>query len=86
MVMPPAGSVRRSELVLQRRLSRGVNSLTRLDLSASRLPATSTGLAVILKNDDSYTQAGTDTKVCVVGGVLYAEAEMLLSSLLLGHF
>ncbi|GAA6110423.1 E3 ubiquitin-protein ligase parkin isoform X6 [Tachysurus ichikawai] len=60
VVLPPAGSTRRSELVLQRRLSRGVNSLTRLDLSASRRPATSTGLAVILENEDSHTQ--TETK------------------------
>ncbi|XP_053088872.1 E3 ubiquitin-protein ligase parkin isoform X1 [Pangasianodon hypophthalmus] len=58
VVLPPAGSARRSELVLQRRLSRGVDSLTRLDLSASRLPATSTGLAVILENEDSHTQTG----------------------------
>ncbi|KAK3574013.1 hypothetical protein QTP86_034352 [Hemibagrus guttatus] len=60
VVLPPAGSTRRSELVLQRRLSRGVDSLTRLDLSASRLPATSTGLAVILENEDSHTQAGCE--------------------------
>lgn len=64
VVLPPAGSARRSELVLQRRLSRGVDSLTRLDLSASRMPATSTGLAVILKSDDSRTPTGTDTEVC----------------------
>nr|AYE88925.1 E3 ubiquitin-protein ligase parkin [Clarias batrachus] len=56
VVLPPAGSARRSELVLQRRLSRAVDSLTRLDLSSSRLPATSTGLAVILENENSHTQ------------------------------
>uniref|UniRef100_A0A8B9HNF1 Parkin RBR E3 ubiquitin protein ligase n=1 Tax=Astyanax mexicanus TaxID=7994 RepID=A0A8B9HNF1_ASTMX len=55
VVLPPAGSARHSELVLQQRLGRGVNSLTRLDLSASRLHATSTGLAVILETDNSST-------------------------------
>uniref|UniRef100_A0A8B9HWH9 E3 ubiquitin-protein ligase parkin n=1 Tax=Astyanax mexicanus TaxID=7994 RepID=A0A8B9HWH9_ASTMX len=67
VVLPPAGSARHSELVLQQRLGRGVNSLTRLDLSASRLHATSTGLAVILETDNSSTvdpdtQTGTTTK------------------------
>ncbi|XP_062851081.1 E3 ubiquitin-protein ligase parkin isoform X2 [Trichomycterus rosablanca] len=57
VVLPPAGTERRLEQVLQRRLSRGVDSLTRLDLSASRLPTTSIGLAVILQNEDSNMQS-----------------------------
>lgn len=55
VVLPPSDSARRSELVLQHRLGRGVNSLTRLDLSASRLPTTSTGLAVILEDTDEHS-------------------------------
>lgn len=55
VVLPPPDSARRSELVLQHRLGRGVNSLTRLDLSASRLPTTSTGLAVILEDTDEHS-------------------------------
>ena len=52
VVLPPPGSGRCSDLALQHRLGRGVDSLTRLDLTASRLPTTSTGLAVILETDD----------------------------------
>ncbi|KAI4879889.1 hypothetical protein NFI96_002017, partial [Prochilodus magdalenae] len=59
VVLPPASSARQSELMLQQRLGRGVNSLTRLDLSASRLHATATGLAVILETDQSSTE-GSD--------------------------
>lgn len=59
VVLPPAGTERRLEQVLQRRLSRGVDSLTRLDLSASRLLTTSTGLAAILQNEDSDVRSGT---------------------------
>ncbi|XP_076841761.1 E3 ubiquitin-protein ligase parkin isoform X2 [Brachyhypopomus gauderio] len=51
VVLPPPTPARLSELVLQRRLVGGMGSLTRLDLSASRLPATSTGLAVVLEAD-----------------------------------
>src|SRR4029434_1215055 len=42
VVLPPAGPARRSEMVLQQRLGRGVEHLTRLDLSASRLHTTHT--------------------------------------------
>nr|XP_055026846.1 E3 ubiquitin-protein ligase parkin [Misgurnus anguillicaudatus] len=53
VVLPPSGSAQRSELVLQRRLDDGVASLTRLDLSPSRLTTASEGLAVILETDAS---------------------------------
>ncbi|KAI7805176.1 putative E3 ubiquitin-protein ligase parkin, partial [Triplophysa rosa] len=53
VVLPPSSSVRRSEVVLQRRLGGGVGSLTRLDLSSSRLTTASDGLAVILETDAS---------------------------------
>uniref|UniRef100_A0A3Q1KDD9 E3 ubiquitin-protein ligase parkin n=1 Tax=Anabas testudineus TaxID=64144 RepID=A0A3Q1KDD9_ANATE len=53
VVLPTSGSSSSSRmLLLQERLSRGggvdQDSLTRLDLTSSRLPSTSTGLAVIL--------------------------------------
>ncbi|XP_056615965.1 E3 ubiquitin-protein ligase parkin isoform X1 [Triplophysa dalaica] len=53
VVLPPSSSARRSEVVLQRRLGGGVGSLTRLDLSSSRLTTASEGLAVILETDAS---------------------------------
>lgn len=53
VVLPPSSSARRSELVLQRLLGGGVGSLTRLDLSSSRLTTASGGLAVILETDAS---------------------------------
>ncbi|XP_023263405.1 E3 ubiquitin-protein ligase parkin isoform X1 [Seriola lalandi dorsalis] len=55
VVLPPSGSSSRL-LLLQERLSRGSeeerDTLTRLDLSSSRLPSTSTGLAVILEGSE----------------------------------
>ncbi|XP_028846034.1 E3 ubiquitin-protein ligase parkin [Denticeps clupeoides] len=53
VVLPPAGTARRTEAALQRRLGGGVGSLTRLDLSASRLLTTNTGLAVILDTESN---------------------------------
>ncbi|KAI3363553.1 hypothetical protein L3Q82_012176, partial [Scortum barcoo] len=56
VVLPPSGSSASHLLLLQDRLARGIeedtNSLTRLNLSSSRLPSTSTGLAVILEGGD----------------------------------
>uniref|UniRef100_A0AAY5K7T5 E3 ubiquitin-protein ligase parkin n=1 Tax=Esox lucius TaxID=8010 RepID=A0AAY5K7T5_ESOLU len=52
VVLPSSTSARRSDLVLQHRLGRAVDSLTGLDLTASRLTATSTGLAVVLETED----------------------------------
>ncbi|KAF7651113.1 hypothetical protein LDENG_00115560 [Lucifuga dentata] len=55
VVLPPSGSASSSSrlLLLQERLARGggeeQDSLTRLDLSSSRLPSSSAGLAVILE-------------------------------------
>ncbi|KAJ8014260.1 hypothetical protein DPEC_G00038420 [Dallia pectoralis] len=51
VVLPPPGSGRRSDLALQQRLGRATDSLTCLDLTACRLPATSTGLANILETE-----------------------------------
>lgn len=53
VVLPPAGSSSQL-LLLQERLARGgeQDSLTRLDLSSSQLPSTSSGLAVILEGSD----------------------------------
>ncbi|XP_027132444.1 E3 ubiquitin-protein ligase parkin-like, partial [Larimichthys crocea] len=54
VVLPPSGSS--CLLLLQERLAKGGQEeqgrLTRLDLSSSRLPSTSSGLAVILKGSD----------------------------------
>lgn len=55
VVLPPVGRARRSEMVLQQRLGRGVQRLTRLDLSASRLHTSSTGLAVILEDQQQHS-------------------------------
>ncbi|XP_029283026.1 E3 ubiquitin-protein ligase parkin-like, partial [Cottoperca gobio] len=56
VVLPSSGSSSRL-LLLQERLTRGAEeeqaSLTRLDLSSSRLPSTSSGLAVILEGSDT---------------------------------
>ncbi|XP_051251670.1 E3 ubiquitin-protein ligase parkin isoform X2 [Dicentrarchus labrax] len=56
VVLPPSGSSSSHLLLLQERLARGGeqehNSLTRLDLSSSRLPSTSSGLAVILEGNN----------------------------------
>ncbi|KAL0964343.1 hypothetical protein UPYG_G00322540 [Umbra pygmaea] len=52
VVLPPPGSGQRSNLALQCHLGQGMDSLTRLDLTASRLPTCSTGLAVVLETDD----------------------------------
>ncbi|XP_062386462.1 E3 ubiquitin-protein ligase parkin-like [Sardina pilchardus] len=49
VVLPPAGGGGRSGLVVQQRLG-GVERLTRLDLSASRLHTSNAGLAVILED------------------------------------
>ncbi|XP_026858319.2 E3 ubiquitin-protein ligase parkin isoform X1 [Electrophorus electricus] len=51
VVLAPPTATRRSELVLQRTLRGSMDGLTRLDLSASRLPATSIGLAAVLEGD-----------------------------------
>ncbi|CAM4725179.1 unnamed protein product [Leuciscus chuanchicus] len=48
VVLPPS-STRRSELVQQCRLGHGTESLTRLDLSSSRLTTASEGLAAVCK-------------------------------------
>lgn len=54
--MPPPASSSSKILLLQERLARGEeehhDSLTRLDLSSSRLTTTSSGLAVILERND----------------------------------
>ncbi|XP_073338670.1 E3 ubiquitin-protein ligase parkin-like [Pagrus major] len=56
VVLPPSGSSSSQLLLLQERLARGgeqeQDSLTRLDLSSSRLLSTSSGLAVILEGAD----------------------------------
>ncbi|XP_040906227.1 E3 ubiquitin-protein ligase parkin [Toxotes jaculatrix] len=54
VVLPPSGSSSSRMLVLQEHLSQGreQNSLTRLNLSSSRLPSTSAGLAVILTGSE----------------------------------
>lgn len=73
MVLPPS-STRRSELDQQCILGHGTESLTRLDLSSSRLTTASEGLAVILDTDasrqeDSAGHTGTGRRtvfVCVV--------------------
>ncbi|XP_045898160.1 E3 ubiquitin-protein ligase parkin-like, partial [Micropterus dolomieu] len=56
VVLPPSGSSSSRLLLLQERLARSreeeQDSLTRLDLSSSRLPSTSSGLAVILEGRD----------------------------------
>ncbi|KAG7462624.1 hypothetical protein MATL_G00186790 [Megalops atlanticus] len=52
VVLPRPGSASGSDTVLRTRLGRGVDSLTRLDLSASRLPTSSDGLAVVLDTDE----------------------------------
>ncbi|KAG9344544.1 hypothetical protein JZ751_011215 [Albula glossodonta] len=61
VVMPPPGSCRRSDGVLQNRLSCDMDSLTRVDLSASRLPTSSDGLAVILETEN-HMQADAQTE------------------------
>ncbi|XP_077103187.1 E3 ubiquitin-protein ligase parkin [Siphateles boraxobius] len=58
VVLPPLSSSRRSELVQQRRLGHGTESLTRLDLSSSRLTTASEGLAVILETDANASRQG----------------------------
>ncbi|XP_013882826.1 E3 ubiquitin-protein ligase parkin [Austrofundulus limnaeus] len=56
VVLPPPGSASSQLLLLQERLSRSreeaQDRLTRLDLSSSRLPTTSSGLAVILEGTE----------------------------------
>ncbi|KAK9535277.1 hypothetical protein VZT92_007667 [Zoarces viviparus] len=56
VVLPPSGSSSAQLLLLQERLVRGgedePESLARLDLTSSRLPSTSSGLAVILEGSD----------------------------------
>ncbi|KAJ8248445.1 hypothetical protein GJAV_G00242090 [Gymnothorax javanicus] len=51
VVLPAVGSSGGVDVVLQDRLGHGENSLTRVDLSASRLPTCSEGLAVVLENN-----------------------------------
>ncbi|XP_041645481.1 E3 ubiquitin-protein ligase parkin isoform X2 [Cheilinus undulatus] len=54
VVLPPSGSPSSQLGLLQERLARNgeeeLDSLTRLDLSSSRLPSTSSGLAVVLES------------------------------------
>lgn len=56
VLVPPPASSSSKVLLLQERLARGKEddheSLTRLDLSSSRLPTTSSGLAGILERND----------------------------------
>ncbi|KAJ8359459.1 hypothetical protein SKAU_G00159840 [Synaphobranchus kaupii] len=51
VVLPPPAPAHGLDVVLQNRLGQGVDSLTRVDLSASRLPTSSDGLAAILETD-----------------------------------
>lgn len=57
IIVPPPASSSYKTLLLPEHLSQGEeenhDSLTRLDLSASRLPATSSTLGVILERNDS---------------------------------
>nr|XP_046258177.1 E3 ubiquitin-protein ligase parkin isoform X2 [Scatophagus argus] len=75
VVLPPSGSSPSQMFLLQERLARGgegeQDSLTRLDLSSSRLPSTSSDLAVIL---DGSERRGSDGGG--VGGVEAAREEM----------
>lgn len=56
VLVPPPASTSSKILLFQERLSRGEDenqgSLTRLDLSSSRLTTTSSGLAVLLERND----------------------------------
>lgn len=61
VVLPPPGSSSSRLLLLQERLawsSEEQHSLTRLDLSSSRLPSTSSGMAVILEGSDGGGDGG----------------------------
>uniref|UniRef100_A0A3Q3SZL2 E3 ubiquitin-protein ligase parkin n=1 Tax=Mastacembelus armatus TaxID=205130 RepID=A0A3Q3SZL2_9TELE len=62
VVLPTSGSSSSQLLSLQERLSQAgeekQDSLTRMDLSASRLPSTSTGLAVILEGGEAAAVKG----------------------------
>ena len=64
VVLPQSGSSSSHLLLLQERLARGgeeePDSLTRLDLSSSRLLSTSTGLAVILQGADGGAEEATE--------------------------
>ncbi|XP_035256471.1 E3 ubiquitin-protein ligase parkin isoform X2 [Anguilla anguilla] len=51
VVLPPPAAARGLDVVLQNRLGRGVDSLTRVDLSQSRLPTSSDGLAAVLETN-----------------------------------
>ncbi|KAJ8418407.1 hypothetical protein AAFF_G00141160 [Aldrovandia affinis] len=63
VVLPPLGPGQRSDALLQNRLGREVDSLTRVDLSASRLPTSSHGLAVILETEGLIqTDAQTESR------------------------
>ncbi|XP_073690766.1 E3 ubiquitin-protein ligase parkin-like [Garra rufa] len=53
VVLPPSTSTQHSELVQEQRMEGGMESLTRLDLSGSRLTNASEGLAVILETNAS---------------------------------
>ncbi|XP_018621705.1 E3 ubiquitin-protein ligase parkin [Scleropages formosus] len=54
VVLPSSRPALESEAFLQNRLGDGVNSLTRLDLSESRLPTASTGLPVVLETEEHF--------------------------------
>ncbi|XP_054483181.1 E3 ubiquitin-protein ligase parkin-like, partial [Anoplopoma fimbria] len=62
VLLPKSGSSPSQLLLLQERLIRGgedeQNALTRLDLSSSHLPSTSSGLAVILEGSDGGGEKG----------------------------
>ncbi|KAM7409153.1 hypothetical protein PAMA_002722 [Pampus argenteus] len=64
VVLPSPGSSSSQMLFLQERLARGreedQDSLTRLDLSSSRLLSTSSGLAVILEGSDGGREGGAE--------------------------
>ncbi|XP_044069486.1 E3 ubiquitin-protein ligase parkin isoform X3 [Siniperca chuatsi] len=64
VVLPPSGSSSSRLLLLQERLAwvgeEKQDSLTRLDLSSSRLPSTSSGLAVILEGSDGGGEGGAE--------------------------
>ncbi|KAJ8250536.1 hypothetical protein COCON_G00224580 [Conger conger] len=51
VVLPPVESARALDVVLQNRLGLAGDSLTRVDLSASRLPTSSEGLAAVLETN-----------------------------------
>ncbi|CAJ1066637.1 hypothetical protein NQZ68_029674 [Xyrichtys novacula] len=78
VVLPPSGSSTSQLGLLQERLARGgdaeQDSLTRLDLSSSRLSSTSSGLAVILEGDDGGegVRGAEGQAACLRGSHVYS--------------